>query len=91
MIAINNYMITIFKMIHKVQVGGMLQRPLDLRITKQDKKTLRNIYKVYKIYRYKLSFRSFLRVTKDYSIRSGYNIIKAGNECAIYLEKINNN
>lgn len=86
---LNNYIYNVFNLIRQTQQSGFLQRPLTYHITKTDKKILNNIYNVYKIYKYGLTKSDFRLIVKDYSLNSGFNIIKAGSEMGQLLEKIN--
>jgi hypothetical protein len=84
---LNNYIYEVFTMMRVVQQNGLLVRPKELKLYWKDRKVLNNIYTLYHIYSMGISRRKFISMVKDYSVNADVNIIKAGSDLAIMLEK----
>lgn len=85
---LNEYMYNILNLVFTYQTKGLLQKPLKYRINRNDKRILNKIYDVYKVYEHKITRKEFIKLTINYSVSSGINIIRSGQDVASSFEKI---
>lgn len=87
---LNEYIFNIFQLLHTCQVKGLIKKPVKYKINRYDKKVINQIYDVYKIYRWKITRKQFRNMCINYSVSSGINIVKSGNDICVLIEKTNN-
>ncbi len=88
MISIDRYIFSVFLFILKIQQNGLLDKPKQFKIHKEDKKLLKIIYTTYKLYKLKITQKQFNDMVIEYMFNTQQDIIKSADECAKELEKI---
>lgn len=87
---LNTYIYNVFSLIKVVRDKGLLERPIEYKLNKYDRKVLNELYILYKIYNLKINRKIYINLCIEYSLNSNINIIKSGIEVAENIEKIIN-
>lgn len=85
---INEYIYNVLNLVYTYQTKGLLQKPIEYKLNRHDKKILNKIYDVYHVYKHSITRKEFIKITINYSVSSGINIIRSGSEIANSFEKI---
>lgn len=75
---INEYFYKVFDLVYKTKHSGLLEKPKKYTLNKNDKRILKKIYNVYKLYNCKISKEQFMEMVCDYSIAMNKDIITSG-------------
>lgn len=87
---LNTYIYNVFSLIKVVRDKGLLERPIQYKLNKYDRKVLNELYRLYKIYNLKINRKIYINLCIEYSLNTNINIIQSGIEVAENIEKIIN-
>lgn len=85
----NTHIHSILTLLDKTYSAGNIEKPVKMKIHRKDKKVLKQIYNIYKIYNYKLTLNDFKNVVIEYTVINDDELINGANHIAKLLEKIN--
>lgn len=84
---LNEYIFNVFDLILKSHQGGIICKPKEYKINKDDRIILKKIYDLHRIYRYGITRSKFNEMVVNYTLSTLTNTIKGGQEVAELLEK----